>query len=40
MTAEQRLEWLEGAKQFAAEALGAAYRQSSGEADASRGDSR
>lgn len=40
LTAEQRLEWLEGAKQFAAEALGAAYRQSSGEADASRGDSR
>ncbi len=26
LTFEQRLEWLEGAKEFAREALGAAYR--------------
>lgn len=40
LTAEQRLEWLEGAKQFAADALGAAHRRSSGKAEVSRGHSR
>lgn len=40
LTAEQRLEWLEGAKEFAREALGAAYRQPPKGAGGAGGDSR
>ena len=32
LTAEQRLEWLEGAKEFAREALGAAHRRAPAKA--------
>jgi hypothetical protein len=40
LTMEQRLEWLESAKEFAAQALGAAYGQSSPGAGQTRKDSR
>ncbi len=40
LTPAQRLAWLEGAKEFARQALGAAHRRPSNPGDRAEGDSR